>query len=163
MMILKNTRVSAIVGSIIQQMQFVPPLLTRICLGIVFAQAGWGKLNHLDKAIEYFQNLGIPFASIQAPMVAGLEFVGGLFLIVGLLTRFWSFMLAGVMGVALATALVPGLESLSEVFGLAETSYLILFLWLFIFGAGAISIDHYGCARYQKMLNKNPNGATPKV
>lgn len=119
----------------------LPDLLLRFVIGWVFVEAGWGKLGKLDKVAEYFSSLGIPFASLQAPMVASLEFVGGLFIILGLFTRITSLKLAGVMFVAIMTAFWPDLESFTEVFSLSETSYLMIFIYLAFHGAGCLSLD----------------------
>ena len=56
---------------------FVPPLLARIVLGVVFVQSGWGKLHDLDRVVAFFTELGIPAPQIQAPFVAGTELVCG--------------------------------------------------------------------------------------
>ena len=61
----------------------------RIVLGIVMAAHGYQKLFTMGIAgIQGgFTKMGVPLPMITAPLVAGLEFFGGLALIVGLLTR----------------------------------------------------------------------------
>src|SRR5271170_7411226 len=62
-------------------------LFMRIVFGGELMQAGWGKLTHIDKPIEYFTSLGIPFPVENAWLVGFTETFGGLFLIFGLLSR----------------------------------------------------------------------------
>ncbi len=122
-------------------------LLTRLTIGQAFAQAGLGKLKNLDPVVEYFTLLGIPFAKLQAPMVATLEFVGGLALILGLATRAFSLLLLGTMAVAILTAhraeFWAGLhwwpeEGLTEV---VPWMYGLALLWLIAVGPGRVSLD----------------------
>lgn len=124
-----------------EKTDWVPPLLARLTLGIIFAESGWGKLHNLPKVIAFFTELGIPAPSIQAPFVAGVEFVGGLLLLVGLVTPLASLFLAGTMAVAILTAKMGEFHSLGDFVGLSEWTYLILLLWLIWAGAGKVSLD----------------------
>ncbi|MGB0124289.1 MAG: DoxX family protein, partial [Silvibacterium sp.] len=62
-------------------------LAIRLYWGWQFAQTGWGKLHNLAKITGFFASLNIPFPAFSAHFVSGLEFVGGLLLIVGLASR----------------------------------------------------------------------------
>lgn len=62
-------------------LSWVPQTATRLALGWVFVQSGWGKLHNLENAIGYFDSLGIPATHLQAPFVAGVELVGGVLLL----------------------------------------------------------------------------------
>jgi len=117
------------------------PLLARITLGVVFAQAGWGKLNNLTQVTGFFTELGIPAAHLQAPFVAGLEFVGGLMVLLGIFTRFISIPLAFTMVVAIATAKRADVQGVTDLLGLSEFAYLVMFVWLVVVGAGKFSVD----------------------
>jgi putative oxidoreductase len=123
------------------QLAWLPALVTRLSVGWVFLESGYGKLMHLDKVREFFESLGIPAASIQAPFVAGVELLGGILLIVGAWTRIASLPLIGVMVVAIKTAKSAELEGFSDLFGLSEYLYVLLLIWLAIHGAGALSVD----------------------
>ncbi len=59
-------------------------LAVRLYWGWQFAQSGWGKLHHLDKITDFFTSLSIPFPAANAHFVSGLEFIGGILLIMGL-------------------------------------------------------------------------------
>jgi len=127
------------------RLSFLGPLLARLTLGVVFALTGWGKLNNLDKITDYFESLHIPAAHAQAVMVSTIEFAGGVLLILGLGTRIVSLLLIGVMAVALYTTKwgdVHGFADLNDFIGSVEFIYLIVFVWLGLAGAGAISLDH---------------------
>ena len=127
--------------NVLGRLDFVPPLLVRFVIGFVFVNTGWGKLHSLDHLIQYFTELKIPFPQIQAPFVAGIEFVCGGLVLVGLATRFAAFPLVGTMVVAIATALWPDLDGLNDLLGRAEFLYIVLLVGLIVRGAGAVSID----------------------
>lgn len=125
---------------------WIPPLATRIVVGYGFYLTGDGKLGNIDGIVEFFRELEIPYPEYQAPFVANLEYWGGLLLMLGLLTRVLSAMLAGSMGVALMTADKEKLlESLDlQAFapeGVTAFTYLLLLAWLIVAGAGALSLD----------------------
>jgi hypothetical protein len=56
---------------IFNHLKWLPSLLARITIGAVFIESGWGKLHNLPKVIDFFHSLGIPYAEVQAPFVAG--------------------------------------------------------------------------------------------
>lgn len=116
-------------------------LLVRVVVGVVFLTSGWGKLQHLDGVTEFFRSLGIPFAEVQAPFVAGVELVGGALVLVGLGTRLASVPLFFTMVVAIVTAKWGDLEGLGSFVRLSEVDYAVLFVVLFGFGAGPLSLD----------------------
>ena len=117
------------------------PLVARITVGYVFMLTGWGKLQNLDRVTEYFTSLGIPAPHILTPFVSGMECFGGLFLMLGILTRISAGGLAVTMIVALATAKWAEVDSLHTLLGFEETLFLAIFTWLAICGAGKASLD----------------------
>lgn len=124
-----------------EKTDWIPPLLARLTLGVIFAESGWGKLHNLPKVIAFFTELGIPAPSIQAPFVAGVEFVGGLLLFVGLFTRVAALPLSATMLVAIATAKMGDVHSIDDLAGLSEWAYFVLLMWLAWEGAGKVSLD----------------------
>ena len=129
--------------SVARHLEWLGPLFARIVVGWVFLWSGWGKLTHLPLVTENFAGWGIPAPGILAPFVSGVEFFGGILLLIGLLTRFSAGALGVVMIVAVKSAMWEDVDSLQTLLGLEEIMYLALFLWLAIAGAGRVSVDHF--------------------
>ena len=119
------------------------PLAVRITVGVVFAQTGWLKLHALPRMIENFREWGIPAPEFFTPLASGIEFVGGLMLLFGLLTRFAAVPLMIVMVVAIVSAKLGDIDSLVTLLGFEEVSYFVMFAWLAIAGPGPVSLDHF--------------------
>ena len=117
------------------------PLIMRLIVGYTFMLTGWGKLNNLAQVTENFAGWGIPFPNILTPFVAGVEFFGGIMLILGLFTRIPAAMLAVVMVVAIRSAKWGDVDSLETLLGFEEATYFAGFMWLAIAGPGAASLD----------------------
>src|SRR6202045_1920124 len=62
-------------------------LFVRLYWGYQLVQSGWGKLHHLDKVTEFFTSLNLPMPTQTAVAISCLEFFGGIFLAIGLLSR----------------------------------------------------------------------------
>jgi putative oxidoreductase len=121
-------------------------LAVRLYWGWQFAQTGWGKMHNIAKITAFFTSLNIPFPGLNAHFIAGLEFFGGILLILGLGTRLVGFLLAANMLVAYWTA---DREALASIFSdpgkfYVADPYTFLFasLIVLIFGAGFLSVDH---------------------
>jgi putative oxidoreductase len=123
-------------------LQWLPPLFARIVCGWVFLLSGWGKLHNLPQITQNFISWGIPFPHVLTPFVSGVELFGGLFLLLGLMTRISAGALGVTMIVAIASAKWSDVDSLETLLGFDETEYLALFLWLAIAGAGRLSLDY---------------------
>lgn len=140
-----NTLIAALVGwpqDLASRLRWLGPLLARITVGWVFLWSGWGKLGALPQVIENFRGWGVPMPEVLAPFVSGLEFVGGILLLLGLCTRLIAVPLAIVMIVAIKSVFWAEVDSLLFLLGLSEFAYLAIFLWLAAAGAGAVSLDH---------------------
>ena len=131
------------------------PLVMRLVVGYVFMLTGWGKLNNLPQMIQNFTEWGIPFPNILTPFVSGVEFFGGILLILGLFTRIPAAMLAVVMLVAIKSAKWENVDSLETLLGFEEMTYFAAFLWLAIAGPGAVSLDRL-------LLRTSANEDAPK-
>lgn len=119
----------------------------RLLLGVSMVVHGWEKLipagglhrTHPLAGFDTFNHfvaaLGLPYWLGYVSIVT--EFFGGLFLIFGLLTRFWAFMVLGNMLVALWTV------NLRHGYGTSEyTLALISMAFLLVCaGSGALSMD----------------------
>jgi putative oxidoreductase len=128
--------------SVARHLSWLAPLFARITVGWVFLLSGWGKLHNLPQVTENFIGWGIPFPHLLTPFVSGIEFFGGLFLLLGLLTRISAGALGVTMIVAIKSAKWADVDSLETLLGFDEFEYLALFLWLAIAGAGPLSLDH---------------------
>jgi putative oxidoreductase len=123
------------------KLAFVGPTLARLTVGLVFIGTGWGKLHSLSDVTEFFTTLHIPAPAFNARLTASTEFFGGLAVLLGLGTRLVSLPLAFTMVVAIATAKRGDITGLTSLVGFEEWSYLVLFLWLALVGAGPLSLD----------------------
>ncbi|BCW50401.1 oxidoreductase (plasmid) [Arthrobacter sp. StoSoilB13] len=116
----------------------------RVIAGFLFAAHGWQKFNEFTIAGTQasFAQMGVPGASAVAPVVATLELVGGIALILGLLTRVFAALLAIDMLGALFLVHAP-----AGVF-VANGGYELVLLFagaalaLALAGAGKISADN---------------------
>lgn len=120
---------------------WLPPLFARLVVGWVFLWSGWGKLNALPFVTQNFSEWGIPFPHILTPFVSGVEFFGGLLLLLGLFTRIAAVPLVIVMIVAIVSAKWGDVDSLATLLGFEEVLFMALFGWLAVAGPGPISLD----------------------
>lgn len=118
-------------------------LTIRLLLAYIFIKSGLGKFNNLASTIEYFESLHIPLSSVQAPLVAIIEFTAGLFILIGLRTRFAAIALIIIMTVALFTAKKEEIENISQILETSEFLYILLLLNLVAHGSKYISFDLY--------------------
>lgn len=120
-------------------------LLVRLYWGWQFAQTGWGKLQHLQHVTQYFSSLGIPAPGVTAPFVAGVEFVGGILMILGLASHIVGLVLTIDMFVAFLTAdhaaLVSVFSDPGKFYGSSTFTFWFSALILLAFGAGLFSLD----------------------
>jgi putative oxidoreductase len=120
-------------------------LVIRLYWGWQFFVDGKGKLTHLDRVTAYFASLNIPAPRLNCILASTTECVCGMLLLLGLLSRFASLALIGVMSVAYLTA---EREALNSFFSdpdkfTGATPFLFLFasLIIFTFGPGKIALD----------------------
>jgi putative oxidoreductase len=87
------------------------PLLLRLYLAPVMIQGGWTKYQGFAGIVDWFGNsdygLGLPFPLVLAFLATAAELVGGVFLLVGLATRWMSIPLMVTMLVAVFTVHWP--------------------------------------------------------
>jgi putative oxidoreductase len=134
------------VSGMLSRLQSPFLLAVRLYWGWQFAQTGWGKLHSIAKITVFFASLNIPFPAFNAHFIAGLEFFGGILLILGLGTRLIGFLMVANMLVAYWTA---DREALASIFSdpgkfyVADPfTFLLASLIVLIFGAGYLSLDH---------------------
>jgi putative oxidoreductase len=136
------------------RIQPVGPLLARLTVGLVFIQTGWGKLHTLPDVTEFFASLHIPAPGLNARVAASTEFFGGILVLLGLGTRLAALPMAFTMVVAILTAKRGDIDGLTTLVGFEEWSYLVLFLWLALAGAGPLSLDRLLGPPLRRLLGK---------
>ncbi|MCU1555649.1 MAG: hypothetical protein JWM13_3135 [Arthrobacter sp.] len=117
--------------------------LLRLVTGFLFAAHGWQKFNEFTLAGTQasFAKMGVPAAELAAPVVATLELVGGVALILGVLTRIFAVLLTlnmlGALVLVHASAGVFAATGGYELVLLLATAALAVAL----VGAGKVSVD----------------------
>jgi putative oxidoreductase len=125
------------------------PLLLAIRLywGWQFVQDGWGKLTHLDKVTHFFASLNLPAPGATAFMVALIEFGGGIFFALGLMSRLTSLVLF--VNMTMAYLSVPDdrtnffhiFSKPDDFYGAGPYTYWFAALLILILGPGHFAID----------------------
>lgn len=118
----------------------IATLLLRIAAGWIFIYAGYLKLLVLPRAglTNFFAASGFPFPEYTGLAIGFLEFFGGIFLLVGFLTRPLGFIFTLEMLVAIIVVHLP------EGYGAPlEVASLLFFVTLSIgiIGGGGLSFD----------------------
>ncbi|WP_372625288.1 DoxX family protein [Arsukibacterium sp.] len=87
------------------------PLLLRLILAPVLIQAGWNKFSHFDNTVAWFGNsdwgLGLPLPWLLATLAIAAELIGGILLLLGLMTRLVTIPLLITMLVAIFSVHLP--------------------------------------------------------
>lgn len=122
----------------------------RVVIGFLFAAHGWQKFLQftLDGTAPAFAQMGVPAAGLMAPVIATLEVVGGIALILGVLTRIFAVLLtANMLGANFLVHISAGVfveaGGFELVLALAAGAAVIALL-----GAGRISVDRFIPARF---------------
>jgi putative oxidoreductase len=124
------------------------PLALRIVLGLIFLAHGAQKLfgafggYGISGTAQFFEQIGISPGTFWAAVVGLVEFVGGLAVLVGVLTRYAAMLLAINMLAAVLWVHLPNGFFLPKGF---EYAFVLLGanLTLLIGGAGELSLDRY--------------------
>ena len=117
-------------------------LVLRLALGSIFIAHGGQKLfvYGFEGIAGGFAQMGIPAANVMGPFVGFVEFLGGVAIVLGLLTRLASLGLAITMLVAIFAVHLSAGFFAPDGFEF-PLSLLAIALSLLITGAGAFSID----------------------
>lgn len=120
-------------------------LCVRFYWGWQLTQSGWGKLHNLPRVTEFFASLGLPMPAQTAVAISCLEFFGGIFLALGLLSRLTALTLTMNLLVAYITADREALFSIfsdpDKFYAAAPYTFLIASLIILLFGPGKIALD----------------------
>jgi putative oxidoreductase len=113
--------------------------------GWQLAQSGWGKLHNLSNVTDFFMSLNLPYPGQTALFVSCLEFFGGIFLALGLLSRITALVLTVNMLMAYVTADREALLSVfsdpDKFYAAAPYTFLIASVIVLLFGPGKIAAD----------------------
>ena len=115
--------------------------VVRVMMGLIFAAHGYQKFSSgLGAVSTSFSKMGIPAPHVVGPFIAGLELVGGVCLIVGLLTRLFGFLFSCEMLVTTLLIVLPmrGWNG-SEL----DRMLLVSGLLLLVAGPGKLAIDQF--------------------
>lgn len=117
-------------------------LFARVALGVVFFMHGWQKLTEygVQGVASGFTQLGMPLPVLSAAAITGVELIGGLLLIAGVMTRLTASALAVAMLVATLTVHAANGFFLPTGYEFTLTLMLVS-LALTQTGAGKFSID----------------------
>ncbi|MGQ0715607.1 MAG: DoxX family protein [Gemmatimonadaceae bacterium] len=135
--------------------------IVRVFTGVIMLAHGAQKLFQVGIAgvTQGFAGMGIPMPGIVGPLVAVLEFAGGIALILGLLTRLVS------LGLAIEMLGAIFIAHLASGFFLPNGIEYVLLLFatttaLVIAGAGAFSIDNAIAGRRRHVVVDDPAPST---
>jgi len=120
-------------------------LAVRLYWGWQLIESGWGKLHNLPKVTEFFTSLNLPMPAQMAVFISCVEFLGGIFLAVGLLSRLTALVLTVNMIMAYVTADTEALRSIfsdpDKFYAAAPYVFLVASLIILIFGPGKFCLD----------------------
>jgi len=117
-------------------------LIARFVVAYGFATPALIKINDFAGATKWFASLGIPFPDELAHLVGGIESLGVILLILGLLTRFISLLMSCVMIGAIGFVHISHGFSYSKMGVEVPLLYLMLLLIFTTYGAGKYSLDN---------------------
>ena len=102
-------------------------------------------MHHLSNVTDFFTSLGLPLPAQTALAISCLEFFGGIFLAIGLLSRLTALVMTVNLIVAYITADREALFSIfsdpDKFYAAAPYTFLIASLIILIFGPGKFAVD----------------------
>ncbi len=120
-------------------------LAVRLYWGWQLGEDSWGKLHHLDNVTQFFTELNLPMPHQTAIFVASFEFIAGILLAVGLLSRITAL---GIFIDMLVAYLTADREAFSSFFsdpnkfaGADPFVFFFVALLILIVGPGKLSLD----------------------
>jgi putative oxidoreductase len=147
------TRLYKLLVTLASSLQSPFLLAVRLYWGFQMMQTGWGKLHNLAKVTDFFTSLGVPLPALTTPFIVGLEFLGGILIMLGLGSRLVALLLtcdmltAFVLGDRLA--LFSIFSDPDKFYAAAPYTFLVAFLIVLIFGPGRASLDALLAKRFR--------------
>ena len=116
--------------------------LGRLLMSSLFIWAGWGKLMNPTGTAQHFASYHLPLPDVLVWIVIIIELIGGLLILVGFQTRWVALVLALFclvtgFGIHLPTGDAPNMVHFYKNLVMAGG-----FLYVFAYGAGALSVDN---------------------
>jgi putative oxidoreductase len=140
-----GVRVYALFERAVSYLQSPLLLAVRLYWGWQLAQSGWGKLHNLENVAQYFASLNMPMPAKMAFFIACVEFFGGIFLALGLLSRLTALVLTVNMVMAYVIADREAFFSFfsdpDKFSAAAPFVFLVASLIVLTFGPGKASLD----------------------
>jgi len=127
-------------SQLIHTIQMLSAPLGRFLIGILFVQAGLGKIFSYAGTADYMVAMGVP--SILLPLVIITELGGGLAVILGYHTRIAAFSLAGFCVLTAVLFHVDFSDTMQIIMFSKNMALAGGFLFLVAHGAGAFSLDN---------------------
>ena len=117
-------------------------LLSRIFIGVLFIYYGILKGGHWNYSVQYLMSMGIPASQILVAGTIALDFLGGIFVILGYRMRFGAWLL--VFSMLFSMVILFGFwqnqtVAMTQVF--CNLAILGGCFTLIIVGPGAMSVD----------------------
>ena len=129
-------------------------LVVRLYWGWQLSQNGWAKLHNLPHVTQFFVSLGLPAPAFTATFVSSFEFVAGILLALGLLSRIAALGVVIDMFVAYWAGDRPSLLAFfsdpDKFSNAAPFIFLFVGLIILIFGPGKLSLD----TLFDRMIRK---------
>ena len=123
----------------------ITPLILRVLFGSLFAMSGYAKLTSFGATAHAFGSMGLPAPYFMAGLAGGVEFAGGVLLVIGLWTRLAAALLAFTMIVAYATAHRDSLTDVKSFMKAAPFAYLMAMGVVLTHGAGRVALQRLVC------------------
>ena len=120
------------------------PVIGRVLIALIFVLSGLGKIMNFDGTLGFMQSVGIPFTAFALVIVIAIELLGGIFLILGLKTK-W---VAGTLIIYTAIA------ALIFHTNFADQNQMAHFMKNLAIIGGLILIANYGPGRFSLDKNK---------
>lgn len=116
-------------------------LVLRVIFGLVFIAHGWPKLKNLKQTHVWFESIGFKPGVLWGTIAAVLETVGGLLLVLGLLTQIVSILLA----IQILVAVIWRIKSSHQFIGGYELDILLIAVGIVfaVNGGASFALDNY--------------------
>ncbi len=131
-------------------LDWLAPLMMRVYFGYFWVETGWGKIQNLDSFTQHFVEWGIPYPRFSAILSGYTEWIGGILVMFGLLTRIVSIPLMFNMLVAIAQVKWAKVTSIDDFVEMDEALYMFIFFWLMMAGAGRASLGYLIWRRFTR-------------